>query len=147
MCSSDLPEELKARARVNERIDWINTQLNRDLCYGLVYPQAFPHHKRPSDEHQKGTLAWAKERASGWLKVLNDHILGKNAWLCGDKITIADYYAAPFVHTASVVGSDLSAYPNVKRWLGSMQNLKSWPKTFEVIEGFAGSLKGPFVSV
>ena len=25
------PEELKARARVNERMDWINTQLNRDL--------------------------------------------------------------------------------------------------------------------
>jgi glutathione S-transferase len=57
------PEGLKERARVNERIDWINTQLNRDLCYGLVYPQAFPHHKRPSDEHQKGTLSWAKERA------------------------------------------------------------------------------------
>lgn len=141
------PKDLKQRARVNERMDWINTQLNRDLCYGLVYPQAFPHHKRPSDELQKGTLAWAKERASGWLKVLNDHMLGKNKYLCGDQVTIADYYAAPFVHTASVVGSDLSGYPNVKRWLGSMQNLKSWPKTFEVIEGFAGSLKGPFVSV
>ena len=142
------PEELKARARVNERIDWINTQLNRDLCYGLVYPQAFPHHKRPTDEHQKGTLSWAKERAAGWLKVMNDHIIGpKNAYLCGDKITLADYYGAPFAALTGVIRSDLSAYPNVKRWLGNMKKLKSWAKTNEVIDGFAGSLKGPFETV
>ena len=146
--SSAYPKDLKERARVNERIDWINTQLNRDLCYGLVYPQAFPHHKRPTDEHQKGTLSWAKERASGWLKVLNDHIIGpKNSYLCGNQITLADYYGASFVSTATVVGSDLGAYPNIKRWLGNMKGLKSWAKTFEVIDGFAGSLKGPFEKV
>ena len=141
------PEGLKERARVNERIDWINTQLNRDLCYGLVYPQAFPHHKRPSDEHQKGTLSWAKERASGWLKVLNDHIIGKNEYLCGSQITIADYYGASFVATSNIIGSDLAAYPNIKRWLGNMKKLKSWAKTYEVVDGFAGSLKGPFEKV
>jgi glutathione S-transferase len=141
------PKDLKQRARVNERMDWVNTQLNRDLCYGLVYPQAFPHHKRPGDELQKGTLDWAKERATGWLRVLNDHVIGKSKYLCGEQMTIADYYGAPFVHTAAVIGSDLSGYGNVKRWLGSMKGLKSWSKTFEVIEGFAGSLKGPFVTV
>jgi len=141
------PEGLKERARVNERIDWINTQLNRDLCYGLVYPQAFPHHKRPTDEHQKGTLTWAKERAAGWLKVLNDHIIGKNEYLCGNQITIADYYGASFVATSNIIGSDLGAYPNIKRWLGNMKKLKSWAKTWEVVDGFAGSLKGPFEKV
>ena len=141
------PEGLKERARVNERIDWINTQLNRDLCYGLVYPQAFPHHKRPSDEHQKGTLSWAKERAAGWLKVLNDHIIGKNEYLCGNQITLADYYGASFVATSNIIGSDLAAYPNIKRWLGNMKKLKSWTKTYEVVDGFAGSLKGPFEKV
>src|SRR6185436_672495 len=122
------PEGLKERARVNERIDWINTQLNRDLCYGLVYPQAFPHHKRPTDEHQKGTLSWAKERAAGWFSVLDKHIIGKNEYLCGNQITLA-------------------AYPNIKRWLGNMKKLKSWTKTYEVVDGFAGSLKGPFEKV
>lgn len=142
------PKELKARARVNERMDWINTQLNRDLAYGLVYPQAFPHHKRQNDEAQKCTLAWARERAAGWLKVLNDHILGpKNAYLCGDRMTIADYYGAPFAALTAVIRSDLAAYPNVKRWLGSMKQLKSWAKVNEVIDGFAGSLKGPFETV
>jgi glutathione S-transferase len=146
--SAAYPRDLRERARVNERMDWFNTQLNRDLAYGLVYPQAFPHHKRPSDEQQQGTLAWAKERAAGWLKVLDAHILGpNNACVCGDKLTIADYYGAPFVALTSVIRSDLAGYPNVRRWLGTMKGLKSWAKANEVIDGFAGSLKGPFVSV
>ena len=143
--SAAYPKDLRQRARVNERMDWINTQLNRDLAYGLVYPQLFPHHKRPSEPVQAATLAWAKERAQGWLKVLNDHLIGpKNAYLCGDKITIADYYGAPFAALNEALGSDLAKYPNVKRWLGNMKALKSWGKVNEVITGFAASLKGPF---
>jgi glutathione S-transferase len=146
--SGAYPKELKERARVNERMDWINTQLCRDLAYGLVYPQIFPGHKRRSDEAQQATLAWAKERAAAWMQVLDAHILGGgNAYLCGASITIADYYAAPFVALAEAVGSDLSAYPNVKRWLGRMKQLKSWAKVNEVINGYAASLKGPFERV
>ena len=141
------PKDLKQRARVNERMDWINTQLCRDLAYGLIYPQIFPHHKRQSDEAQKATLAWAKERAGGWMKVLDAHLIGSGDYLCGKQITIADYYAAPFVALAEAVGSDLSGYPNVKRWLGRMKSLKSWGKVNEVINGYAASLKGPFEKV
>jgi glutathione S-transferase len=146
--SSAYPKDLRERARVNERMDWINTQLCRDFAYGLVYPQAFPHHKRPSAELQAGTLAWAKERAAGWFKVLNDNLIGpNNAYLCGDRITLADYFGAPFAALSGVIRSDLGSYPNVKRWLGNMKGLKSWAKTNEVIEGFAGSLAGPFETV
>jgi len=146
--SAAYPKDLRQRARVNERMDWVNTQLNRDLAYGLVYPQIFPHHKRPSDAAQAATLAWAKERAQGWLKVLNDNLIGpKNAYLCGDKLTIADYYGAPFAALNEAIGSDLSKYPNVKRWLGNVKALKSWGKVNEVISGYAASLKGPFETV
>jgi len=141
------PRDLKQRARVNERMDWINTQLCRDLAYGLVYPQIFPGHKRQSDEAQKATLAWAKERAAGWMKVLDVHLIGSGDYLCGKEISIADYYAAPFVALAESVGSDLGSFPNVKRWLGKMKALKSWTKVNEVINGFAASLKGPFEKV
>ena len=146
--SAAYPKDLRQRARVNERMDWINTQLNRDLAYGLVYPQIFPHHKRQSEPVQSATLAWAKECAQGWLKILNDNLIGpKNAYLCGDKLTIADYYGAPFAALNEAIGSDLAKYPNVKRWLGNMKALKSWAKVNEVISGFAASLKGPFETV
>ena len=140
--SAAYPKDLQQRARVNERMDWVNTQLNREMCYGLIYPQIFGFHKRRSDEAQAAQLDWHCERSKGWLKVLDTYILGPNKYLCGDAITIADYYCAPFVHMAEVVGSDLSAYPKVHAWLGRMKELPNWSRTFEAIEGFRASLKG-----
>lgn len=137
------PKDLRQRARVNERMDWINTQLCRDFAYGLVYPQIFPGHKRRSDEAHTATLEWARERSQGWLKVLDRNLLGPNsAYLCGDAITLADYFGAPFVALADAIRADLSDYPNVKRWLARMKALKSWKKTNEVIDGYAASLAG-----
>jgi glutathione S-transferase len=136
------PKDLRARARVNEMMDWVNTQLCRDLAYGLVYPQMFPHHKRPGDAVQAATLAWGKERARAWMKVLDQKLIGpNNAYLCGNEISIADYYAAAFVALAEAIRSDLSAYPNVKRWLGNMKALKNWNKVNEVFDGYAASMK------
>ena len=143
------PKDLQQRACVNERMDWVNTQLCRDFVYGLVYPQIFSFHKRRSDEAQDATLQWGRERAQGWLKVLNDHVLGAgNAYLCGDAITIADYFASSFVALGELTGSDFSAYPNVKRWLGRMKALKSWKQVNQAIDGFGATLKGtPMVTV
>ena len=136
------PKELKARARVNEMMDWINTQLCRDLAYGLVYPQIFPLHKRPTDSHQQGQLAWAKERAQGWMKILDEHLIGsRKKYLCGEQITIADYFAASFVSLAEFIRCDFGAYPNLKRWYERMKALKTWSKVHEVFYGFASSMK------
>lgn len=135
------PKDLKQRARVNERMDWINTQLCRDLAYGLVYPQIFPFHKRPTDEHQKGQLAWAQERARAWMKILDESLIGKQQYLAGDKITIADYFAASFVSLAEFIRADFGPYPNLKRWYERMKGLKTWNKVHEVFYGFAGSMK------
>ena len=135
------PKGLQQRARVNERMDWINTQLCRDFAYGFVYPQIFAFHKRRSDEAQVATLQWGKERAQGWLKVLNDNFLGSGeSFICGDAMTIADYYAAPFVALGGLVGSDYAAYPNVQRWLARMKALPSWRKVNEAIDGYGATL-------
>jgi glutathione S-transferase len=142
------PKDLQARARVNERMDWINTQLCRDLAYGTVYPQIFPFHKRRSDEAQDATVQWGRERARAWLKVLDEHILGGNDYLCGAAMTIADYQAASFVALAELIGCDFAEYPNVRRWLGRMKSLASWKEVNAAIDGYAATLKGqPMVSV
>lgn len=137
------PKDLKQRARVNERMDWTSTQLCIDLVYALVYPQIFDAHKRRSDEAQAATLERGKARAQAWLEVLDKSVLGSgNAYLCGNDISIADYHAASYVALAEVIGSELSDYPNVKHWLRRMKALKSWPQVYQVIDGFAASLKG-----
>ncbi len=139
--SPTYPKDLRQRARVNEMMDWTNTQLCRDLAYGLVYPQIFPTHKRPSEELQKGTLAWAKERAQGWMKVLDQNLIGKNKYLCGGEITVADYFGSAFIALGEFIRCDFKAYPNLDRWYRSMKSLKSWNKVHEVFYGFAGSMK------
>jgi glutathione S-transferase len=137
------PKDLKKRAKVNEVMDWLNTQFYRDFGYGLVYPQLFPHHKRRSEEAHAGTIAWGQQGAKNWLQVLNDHWIGpKKQYLCGDEITIADYFGAAIVTIGELVGSDFSAYPNIKRWLHNMKKLKSWEKVNEVFNGFVAANKG-----
>jgi glutathione S-transferase len=143
------PKDLKKRARVNEMMDWINTQFYLHLGYGLVYPQLFPHHKRRSEEAQAATLAWGQEGARKWLQILNDHWIGpKNQYLCGNDLTIADYFGAAVVSVGELIGSDFSAYPNIKRWLANMKKLKSWNPVNEMFNGFVAGNKGtPFVGV
>jgi len=148
------PKELRSRAKVNEMMDWINTQVCRELAYGLVYPQIFPNHKRRSDEAHAGTIAWGKEKAQGWLKVLDENLLGpKKKFLCGDQITIADYFGGPFVALGEIVRCNYSAYPNVKTLAGSdesaeelEQGARGLPRIRRVAQGqgFRGRLRARY---
>jgi glutathione S-transferase len=143
------PAELRQRARVNEAMDWINSDLYKDLGYGLVYPQLFPHHRRPTEELQKGTLEWAQAMTRKWLSVLDKSILGETkSFLCGGAPTIADYFGASIFSLTELIHSDVSAYPNICRWYGNVKALKSWPKVNEAFDGYAASLKDkPFVGL
>jgi len=121
------PTDLRKRARVNERMDWLNTGFYRDFSYGFVYPQIFPFMRRPDDTVQAGTVAWGKDKALTWLKVLDDGIIGpRNAYLCGDDITLADYLGSMMVLGGEAIECRFDAYPNIARWLRNMKSLKSW---------------------
>ena len=143
------PKDLKKRAKVNELMDWLNTQFYRDFGYGVVYPQLFPHHRRRSDEAQAGAIAWGQQGSRRWLPVLNEHRIGpRNQYLCGDELTIADYFGSGLVSIGELIGCDFPAHPNIQRWLGNMKKLKSWRQVNEVFDGFVKANKGKeFVGV
>ena len=136
------PKDLQKRARVNEMMDWLNTGFYRDFGYGLVYPQLFPHHRRRSDEAHAGTVDWGKQKTNAWLQILDQQMLGTGKkFLCGDDITIADYFGAGMVSLVDAIGCDLAQFPNVARWFAAMKARPNWAKANEVFYGFAGSLK------
>ncbi len=136
------PKDLRKRAKVNEMMDWFNTNFYRDYAYGCVYPQILPNHKREDDAVQKATIAWGQERAKGWMQILNDHWIGPNQqYLCGDEITIADYFGVCLLTLGEIIRIDFSAYPNVERWLSNMKTLPSWPKINEALYGFKEMVK------
>jgi glutathione S-transferase len=143
------PKDLQARARVNEMMDWFNANMYKDFGYGLIYPQTFPHHKRPGEAVQSGTLDWGKQKTRSWLQILDHDLIGPSkAYLCGDRITLADYMGAEMVALGDVIRCSYAGYPNIERWLGNMRKLKSWPQVHQAIDGFTASLKDqPFVTL
>jgi|KBSSwiStaDraftv2_1062776.scaffolds.fasta_scaffold133181_2 glutathione S-transferase len=121
------PAEPQARARVNERMDWLNTGFYRDFGYGFVYPQVFAFMRRPDEVVQAGTVAYGREKTLGWLKILDQNLLGsRNKFLCGDTLTIADYMGAVILAGGECIGEQYRAYPNIARWLGQMKSLRNW---------------------
>ena len=136
------PKDLKRRARVNEMMDWFNTNFYREYAYGFIYPQVFPNHRRENDDVQKATVAWGKERAQNWLQILNDHWLSDGRpYVCGDTITIADYFGICLVTLGEVIRCDFSKVPNVDRWISNMKQLQSWEAINEALYGFAEAVK------
>lgn len=139
--SAAYPKELKARAKVNEMMDWFNTGFYREYGYHLIYPQVYPHHKRP-DAGNQVTVDWGKEQCAHWFGVLNDHWLGSgNKYLCGNDITIADYFGSGLTTVGDLIGVNYGAYPNVAKWVQTMQALPSWASVTDVHDGYAASLK------
>jgi glutathione S-transferase len=138
----EYPADLKKRARIDEVMDWFNTQFYRDFGYGMLYPQVFPHHKRPTEEHHTGTIAWGKEKTKVWFGVLDKNFLGKNDYVANNQLSIADYFGGCIVTAGELIGCTYDEYPNVQRWLANIKKLPNWNKINEVLYGFAASLKG-----
>ncbi|HZR01757.1 MAG TPA: glutathione S-transferase family protein [Burkholderiales bacterium] len=127
------PKDLRERARVNERMDWFNTGFYRDFSYGFVYPQIFPFMKRSDPVVQAATIDWGKERATKWLKVLDEAIIGpRNGYVCGERITIADYLGGVMIAGGDAIECNFARFPNIARWRKNMHALKSWDKVHEV---------------
>jgi glutathione S-transferase len=123
-------------------MDWLNTGFYRDFGYNMIYPQIFPHLKKRSDEAQADAVETGREKAKSWLRVLDRHLLGSGRkYLCGDEITIADYFGAGILSLGEIVHCDLAAFPNVARWYAAMKARPNWAKANEAFTGLVGALK------
>jgi glutathione S-transferase len=138
--SKAYPRELKRRARVNEAMDWLNTGLYRVLGYNFVYPQLYAHHRREPEEVNQGTIRWGRERTEQALQLLDRHWLGKKRFLCGDELTLADYFGAPIVAQLDLIRANLAPFENVCRWMAETRRLGSWEKVHAAHTRYVASL-------
>ena len=119
------PADLHRRAKVNERMDWISANFHSSFGCDPVYPQIFPQ-ARASDGDAR-----IEAEACDWLRVLDHEILGPaQDFICGDRITIADYLGASYVCAGEALGCCFADYPNIGRWLANMRRLRSWSDIF-----------------
>ena len=141
--SAAYPSELRQRARINERMDWFNTTLARELGYNFVYPQVLPAHKR-EEPMQQQLLAWGREKANYWLGVLDRSWIGTNRYVCGDDITLADYLGIAHITLGESAHVDYSRWPNIARWIARMKDRPTWSKVNEAfytyfVQPYAGA--------
>lgn len=138
------PVNLQARARVNEVMDWCNTSLYRTFGYGLVYPQILePYQLKDAGAH-KLMLQAGEASARRYMGIMNDHWLGNgNAYLAGNEITIADYFASGIISVGEVIGCTFADWPNVVAWYQRMKARPNWQATNGALFGWAEAMKGP----
>lgn len=139
--SASYPKDLQQRARVNEIMDWFNTGLYRELGYGVIYPQTLPNYKREDAAVQAAHIAWGRDKARRWLTILDRDIIGPNAYLCGNKLTIADYLGIGMITLGEVPRLDYSEWKNLSRWIATMKARPNWAKAHE---GFYAYFVGPY---
>ena len=139
--SPTYPKSLQARARVNSAMDWVNTGLYRAFGYNLCYPQVLPHMKWSDATAQSLVLSAGQAGSRKWLAVMNDHMLGASEWLCGDALTIADYFASGILSLGELIGCNFSPWPNVRRWYERMQDLPNWNSANAALYAWANHTK------
>jgi len=140
--SPTYPTDIRQRAKVNEMMDWFNTNFYREYGYHLIYPQLFAHHVREPAEANVVTTQWGKDKAARWLSVLNAHYLNDGRqYLCGNDLTIADYLGSAIATLGDTIGANLGGFSNVQRWLDNMRRRPSWDKVNEIFAGYCTSLK------
>lgn len=129
------PADPKARALVNSRMDWFVTGFGRDVAYGLVYPGFMPEKRVTIPEAQAELTQKARQATERWLAVLDQHWIGANAFVCGDRITVADYLGAAYVSLLEAIAFDLTPYRNVSRWLAALKRRPAWEEANAAFHG------------
>jgi glutathione S-transferase len=138
------PKPLQTRARVNSAMDWVNTGFYRTFGYGFCYPQVLEHLKWPDPTAQSLVVAAGQDGAKKFLGVMNDHFLGaRNPWLCGEQMTLADYFASGVLSLGELTGCHFAEWPHIQRWYQQMQDLPNWQSANAALYGWAAAVKGP----
>jgi glutathione S-transferase len=143
------PEDLRARARVDELLAWFEANFYKDFGFQFVYPQFLPHHRRSSEEGTRRTIEWGREKSHAWLSVLDGHYLtaGK-PYLLGDAFSIADFFGASIASLGELVGCAFEGYDNVRHWYASVIGHPSFVEINTEFRRFAAALdKRQFVGL
>ena len=107
------------RARVNEWLSFVSSELDRGLEPLFIYPDL------PAESRQKFI-----DRVAMRLDYLNDHLTDR-AYLWGESFTIADAYCFTILGWTKQVEMDLERWPAVKRY---DQRIAARPKVREALQ-------------
>jgi len=127
--STAYPEDLAAQAIVDAAMSWFSMQFHEYFCLFTCYPHMGVPQGLPPELSQ-ALVAYGREKVPRWLKVLDEHMLAGRPYVCGDHVTIADYYGLSFTLLGALADFDFGPYPNIQAWVARMQARDSYAATF-----------------
>ncbi|MGB3810688.1 MAG: glutathione S-transferase family protein [Parvibaculum sp.] len=133
------PTDIRARARVNEAMDWFSTGFFIAFCYFGVYTHMLPELTSLSATTRADLDHLGTHYSERYLNVLDRHMLNGRPFVCGDEITVADYLGATYVGLGAYIDFDFSRYPNIAAWLGRMRAREGWEPAYAAFNGFASA--------
>jgi len=121
-----LPKDERARADVSRWQFWESAHWD-SACATLIFERFvkgfFGGGEADPKEVEKGLTNF--NRAA---KVLDTHLKGRN-FLCGDKLSVADFSVAAPLIMAGPAQFPLEPYGEIQRWYAGMSALPAWQKT------------------
>ena len=128
--------------KVKSLLSWVSTKLHTTVGYRVVYPN-FIESYQPGEEAtetfiDKGTIQLTRE-----LEFLENGLLGgsEGKYLCGDDVTLADYFAATVLVQLDWVGFEFGLWRRVCGWLDALRTCEHWKTVHEKHDGFVMKLK------
>ncbi|MFI4986703.1 MAG: glutathione S-transferase family protein [Alphaproteobacteria bacterium] len=129
------PEEPRRRARLNQIISVLDNYAYRSMVWDIFVERVrAPQNGRVPNEER---IASALPRAETCLRALQD-IKGKDRWLTGATLTLADLHAAPifaYFCMAPEGAALLARYADLQQWWHRMAVRPSMAATRSPLEG------------
>lgn len=139
--STAYPEGLQAQTKVDEALSWFSTQFHEYFCLMVCYPNmGVP--KGAAPELLQAMMAYGHEKAPRWLQVLDGCMLKDQPYVCGDRVSIADYLGLSFVLLGKLADYDFSPYPNIQAWIARLQQRPSYTPTYAAFDMLATFARG-----
>ncbi len=121
-----LPKDERGRADVSRWMFWESAHWD-PACAILVWERLvkgmFGRGAPDPVEVEKGLAQFHRN-----AKVLDEHLKGRK-FLCGDRLTIADFSVGAVMIMAERAQFPLEDYPQIRRWYASLAALPAWQKT------------------
>ena len=124
------PDSEDINLEVNRWLLWDNYKLTPNLATGRFMSLFLPEEKR-----DKSVINFLLERAKAALKVLDQHLDGRE-FVVGEKLSIADFSIAGYIFFTDEFNFDISKFPNVTRWRDRLKNLEKWKHPYELMPGY-----------
>lgn len=112
------PSDPKKMALVDRYLDWHHSNL-RQGSSSYVFFTLFPNlNKKNVDLNELKILL------DNSLDMIDKFFLGKNKFIAGDEISIADLSCACEIVQQQLIGTDISKYLNINKWLDNVLEIK-----------------------